>query len=523
MRIAKLKKYVVALGQFIKANKLEIILLGLILLLGAFLRLYRIGSYLTFLGDEGRDALVVRRLLVDFDLIFVGPGTSVGNMYLGPFYYYLMAPFLLLWNYSPVGPAVMVALFGVATIFLVWVFTRNLFVKNNGIAYGSLLAAFLYSINPTVIKLTRFSWNPNIMPFLSLLFAWSVWIFYKAKNYKALVWAGLLFGIILQSHYMGAVMVLLLIVYYLVVFVHNKKAENVGLIKYTVAALSMFFLTMLPLVIFDAKHDLRNLRAMSEFFLQRKDVISFSLSTFLEFTNNALNNIFRSLFGINQIYEKMFMFALILFVLWVTLTFRKYLAELKKPIIFVGFWCVIGVIGLGLYRKEIYDHYYAFLFPAPFILLGGVFDIERQKKNGFVFIGGALLFSLFLVNYAIQNHPFRNEPNRQLERTKAIAEKMITESKGQPFNFAVISNNNYEGAYQYFLEKENSRVVIIDPQKDDETITQILFVVCEYEDKTQCQPTSNPKAQVANFGWSKIDSSYLFDGIILYKLSHNKP
>ena len=32
----------------------------IILLIGAFLRLYRIGEYMTFLGDEGRDAIIVR-------------------------------------------------------------------------------------------------------------------------------------------------------------------------------------------------------------------------------------------------------------------------------------------------------------------------------------------------------------------------------------------------------------------------------------------------------------------------------
>ena len=88
--------------DFIKANWLLIT----ILLIGSFLRLYKISAYMTFLGDEGRDVLVVRNLLVHFDPILIGPGTSVGNMYLGPLYYYFMAPFLLLSGFSPVGPAV---------------------------------------------------------------------------------------------------------------------------------------------------------------------------------------------------------------------------------------------------------------------------------------------------------------------------------------------------------------------------------------------------------------------------------
>src|SRR3972149_9199904 len=111
--------------KWVKANRFEASLIALTLLVGAFLRLYRIDEYMTFLGDEGRDVIIVRRLLVDFDLILVGPGTSIGDMYLGPLYYYMMAPALLLSNFSPVGPAVMIALLGVARIFLVWYIVRE--------------------------------------------------------------------------------------------------------------------------------------------------------------------------------------------------------------------------------------------------------------------------------------------------------------------------------------------------------------------------------------------------------------
>ncbi|EKD62451.1 MAG: hypothetical protein ACD_52C00161G0001, partial [uncultured bacterium] len=104
----------------IKINQKEFIFLLLILALSAFFRLWRISEYMTFLGDEGRDAIVVRRLLVFLDPILIGPGTSIGNMYLGPLYYYFMAPWLFLSGLSPVGPAVGIAVLGVATVFMVW-------------------------------------------------------------------------------------------------------------------------------------------------------------------------------------------------------------------------------------------------------------------------------------------------------------------------------------------------------------------------------------------------------------------
>ena len=116
----KIKKTINKAKTWVKENPKEAVILITILVVGAFLRLYKIGEYMTFLGDEGRDVIVVRRLLAEGDLILVGPGTSIGNMYLGPLYYYMMAPALFLAGYSPVGPAIQIALLGFATIFFVW-------------------------------------------------------------------------------------------------------------------------------------------------------------------------------------------------------------------------------------------------------------------------------------------------------------------------------------------------------------------------------------------------------------------
>jgi hypothetical protein len=51
-----------------------------------------------------------KKNLKNFNLFFIGPQTSIGNMYLGPFFYYLIAPSLLLANFSPVGPAIFIGL-----------------------------------------------------------------------------------------------------------------------------------------------------------------------------------------------------------------------------------------------------------------------------------------------------------------------------------------------------------------------------------------------------------------------------
>src|SRR3989338_6156537 len=78
-------------------------ILFLILLLAFLLRTYQLSPYLQFLGDEGRDVLVVKRMIVDHNWTLLGPSASVGGFYIGPLYYYFMIPFLALSKLDPVG------------------------------------------------------------------------------------------------------------------------------------------------------------------------------------------------------------------------------------------------------------------------------------------------------------------------------------------------------------------------------------------------------------------------------------
>ena len=66
---------------------------------GIFLRFYRFSDFATFLGDQGRDAIIIKRMLTFEHLPAIGAPTSVGQVYLGPFYYYFIAPWLLLFKF----------------------------------------------------------------------------------------------------------------------------------------------------------------------------------------------------------------------------------------------------------------------------------------------------------------------------------------------------------------------------------------------------------------------------------------
>ena len=104
-------------------------ILIIVLIIGVFLRFYRLNGFVTFLGDQGRDAIILKRILTGEHFPAIGPPTSVGQVYLGPFYYYFIAPWLLLFNFNPIGLAVGVAIFSSLYLLINYLIVKELFDK----------------------------------------------------------------------------------------------------------------------------------------------------------------------------------------------------------------------------------------------------------------------------------------------------------------------------------------------------------------------------------------------------------
>ena len=514
--------------KWIKKNKNDFIILVLILALGAFVRLYKIDGFMTFLGDEGRDAIIVRRLLVNFDPILIGPGTSIGNMYLGPLYYYLMAPFLLLFNFSPVGPSVMVALFAVATIFIVWYVARLWFGKAAGV-----VSALLYALSPVIIIYSRSSWNPNIMPFFAILTMFFLWKVWNDGKFKWLIVMGISLAFVLQSHYLGLLLLPTILIFLFVKFLglsKNVKSEKQGFWRNAIFGGLVFAFLMSPLFIFDLRHNWMNFNAIRTFFTQRETTVSIKPWKAIPNVYPILrdNVIHRIIAGQNIFAGKISVYvivsAFLLFVISNLFRLKKLFFGNNerdvsdKGLLFLFVWIGIGLIGLGLYKQHVYDHYFGFLYPAFFLLIGGIY----QKILNLHFDGLKIIITawiILLISSYIVNSPIKGVPNYQMRRAQDVANVIREDVGSAKFNLAVIAQQNYEDGYQYFLEVANSNVVDIDAQRLDKTVGEYLYVVCEMsEDK--CDPTHSPKAEVANFGWSRVVNKWGREGVTIFKLAH---
>jgi len=487
--------------KFVLRNKKEVFIISLIVLASLVLRLYKIDQFLTFLGDEGRDVRVVRNILKG-DLAFIGPQTSIGNMYLGPLYYYIMAPALLLSNLNPVGPAILIAFLGSITVGLVWWVSRTWFDSLSG-----LLAALLMAISPVAIIYSRSSWNPNPMPFFALISIWSIYQVWQNKNSKYLILTSIAFAFALQMHYLGLLLIPTLAVFWFLSLQTVKKSsvKKHQFLVNSFKSLIIFLFLMSPLVLFDLKHQGMNFQAFKTFFTTRQTTINLNPSNsdrFVPVWNKIVDDL---LLGQTEKNGPLISLSVFLLSFWALTKERK-----KPGAIILLTWIGFAVLGLSLYKQHIYAHYFGFFWPAIYILVGWIISRLFQDTYAHKFLGIILLSWLITIN--LNQSPLKQTPNNQLQRTEKVVDLIIKESKGEPFNFGLIAKRNYDESYRYFLENKKAKMI-----RGEDMITDQLFVVCEDKD---CQPEGNPKWQIAVFGPADTVGEWQIDHIKIFKLIH---
>lgn len=510
----------------------EYLILFLIIILSLFFRIYRIDEYLTFLGDEGRDVLVVKHIL-DGDITLLGPTASVGGFFLGPIYYYMMAPFLLLFNYNPIGPAVMVALLGAATVFLVYKVSKEFF----GVKVA-LISAFLYAISPLVITYSRSSWNPNVVPFFTILMLYSLYKSIVNNSLKILLISGICFGILLQLHYLATFLGLIVFLYILTGTLYEKKKILGSILKLCKRYLFFTLGTLIgwsPFLLFELRHGFQNIQSIIKFVFSSGDTggnekyftvasdVFFRVFGRLILAFPRVEDIERYNGDILQIWG---LGVWVLAILCVGFSFYILIKNYhKKNNMFLQqllliLWLFVGVMLFGFYKKPIYDYYLGFLYPVPFIMLSGFLFFLFKKGMGMQILIWVGLIGITLLN--LLYNPFRIPGNHQLAQVRGIAEFVLEKTNGEPYNFAVISNGgNSDHAYRYFFEVNNMKPVTIEfPGADPErkTITDQLLIVCE---SLPCEPRGYPLWEVAGFGQAEIVGEWPVSVLKVYKLKHS--
>ena len=388
----------------------EGVFLSLITVVAGFLRLYRFNDFVTFLGDQGRDAIIIKRILTFEHFPAIGPPTSVGQVYLGPFYYYFMAPWLYLSNFEPIGLAIGVAVLSTAFIIVSYFMIKDLF--NQKVA---IISSIFMTFSSTLIEFSRLSWNPNLLPFFTLF---TIYFTIKASQKFSPVHfllAGAFLSFSIQLHYLALLLIPPIVLFYLIKLFQDKKVRE--FFRGGLLMLSSFLFFSMPLIIFDLRHNFLNSKNFAVLFKGSQNVSTKNLETItgsFSFLNQYL---------FNTKFSNTFIILILILFFLLLLSQLKNRTSLRAILLFF----LILLLGVSLYVGPKYPHYLGILYIPYIILLSYLLSFLAVN-----FIGRGLLV-LFILGFVLlngQNYYFlKNRGNFQIDRAKKISKIIFDDIK----------------------------------------------------------------------------------------------
>lgn len=458
-----------------------------------------------FLSDQGRDAIIMKRIMTGEHFPAIGAPSSIGQIYLGPFYYYLIAPFLLLFNFNPIGMSFGASILSIIGLIIIYIILKKEFNDTVGIIF--LLLTTFSSIN---IEMSRFSWNPNLLPYFSFF---TLYLFYKMVQKQKIIYSilfGIFFGLSLQLHYLAALLILPIIFYYLVTVIPNLFRDPNQILKRVqndIFSIISFIIVSLPLLIFDLRHDFINSNNFLKFFTQGGITQQSALYLrIIEVVQNGINYAF----SINVSFI-IIVFLIILLFFWILL-----LKKTKSSCLFVLNIANICLFffGFSLLNSLRLPHYYGQIYISIYLVMAYLLsNLKEYLPKYWKVLISAFFIGFIIINFQKYNFLYKPGSN-QISHSQKVAEFLAPKIGSKPFNIATWPVELTEDNYSYFLEIKG----LVPADRTKVEITDQMFVLCN---KKPCRILDSPSWNISMFGPAKIDKIWEVEEITIYKLIHN--
>ncbi len=356
----------------------------IILILGLIFRLYNFEKGFSFAHDQDLYSWIAKDIVINHHNRLVGQITSVDGVFIGSFYYYLMALFYKIGDMNPMMAVIPTVLIGLLTIWSFYYVVK----KHFGIKSG-LWAAFIYSVSFGAAVFDR--WSVPTQPTV----LWSVWFLYTILeslrgNLKVLPLYAFLCGFVWQLHIALLPILPLPILGYIlsnnnILTIFDKKN-----IKLTFISIFIFCLTMSPFFVFEVKHNFSQIKAMTVginvdkggptgFFKVNKVIETsgreFQQRLWWDFDVN----------GVNQYWIGLLIVSLFLII-------KKILT--KNIFIVFGLWYVLILLAQFTSKRIVSEYYFTNLLPIYILLLAVFLAQIKYKILSFLFIFVYLFFNL---------------------------------------------------------------------------------------------------------------------------------
>ena len=350
---------------------------------------------------------------------------------------------------------------------MVWKITRNIFSKE-----AALIASFLFAISFIITLHSRWSWNPNLVPFFFLLY---LYLFYKLTSLKNnlskyfYLWI-LSLAILTQLHASTFILIPVSIILFLLYRPKKLKWQNYLL------SLLIVIIAYTPFLIYELTNNFENLIKIITVFFENSEKINlfykikFNILGFIEFLNavlfanfSGLNGNF-SFFDNNNVYRLSFIpgFAAFLSIIFISILYI-YKNKKKSNILFVIF--LLLIVFFTLSKKILFIHYYIIFFPLIFILVGYLLSLLYKKTIITKLLVLLIIFAITLSNFLYFYKYFTGLNNNTWQKHHAIpysqinkAINYITKANKDNSIYLVCEVQDYCKSFEYLLKLNEIKI-----------------------------------------------------------------
>ena len=368
------------------------------IILGLFLRLYRLSELFYFTHDEETIAWRVMPLLRDANPFLLG-GVTPFHVHLGPWFYYLSALILKSFELNPLGWGIAAAIFSLLTMWLIFYVGQLFFGRRVG-----FIALLLYATSFLMIAFDRHWWPLYFDPLISLITLLSLYQLIKGKStYLIPLTLSLAFGFHTDPSNWGLFLLTSL------AWIKFKPKINK---KYLLSGIFILLVSFAPLISFDLLHSGVNFSGVKQYLSETKPHQGWTLARFWWVLLYIPRSLSRLLYSGNPDISVSYAYCSplasgrleqvdwpVLFItiaILVAFLFTAWRHRRQSQYWLIGSYFAIILFGLNLYgnffSSDLFDHYLATLFPVFFLILA--WFLNRFWPSIIVFVAANLyLFS----------------------------------------------------------------------------------------------------------------------------------
>ncbi|MBI3559144.1 glycosyltransferase family 39 protein [Candidatus Gottesmanbacteria bacterium] len=434
---------------------LRVLIFCLVLLI-LLVRFYNFPAWFGFDYDQEVNAWIAKAIVVDHKPVLIGPETSVGGMYVGPYFNYLIAIFYALGRMDPQATIILNILLSAVTVYFIYFVGTKVFSRKTGV-----IAMIIYGFSYNLTNFDRVAWNPTPIPVVSLGILFFLYLYFRFRKLWQLVAAISLTGFMFHLHFtaifLGGFVLLALLVF-------GGKKFGFSFKNY----FALFFtglVFLLPLLIFNLRHDYLLSRHFWQFFFssgQVQTIVWERLGILVSFTRAIFYNDASKILDIITI---------------LPLTAVLYFGFRSKPeqkLFYQLAFLLLAtpILPLALYPGPLPAHYLLFALPVIILLLSSLIEKLNTIK---IFLILAVFLSVnvpkilttvnglslaakhraanFVVNNAKMD-PFKVDFITQPGRKTGFKYLFWLEGRGLIENMAIKTERTYKIIVPYFLVPE---------------------------------------------------------------------